>query len=148
MTRFIESEDRRQGVLLPEYLDDYVAEAVTFFVCAVAWAIYLSRNQIPAYIEESGPSVLAVNILALLCGLTVCLVVRIRGWQRVAVVLQTGIRNAALAIFTAVAAFHRPDMAFPAAAYELIQFATAGLLVIAWRVPKPTFEAATSMDQR
>src|SRR3981081_3123008 len=26
MTRFVESEDRRQGVLLPEYLDDYVAE--------------------------------------------------------------------------------------------------------------------------
>ena len=26
MTRFIQSEDRRQGVLLPEYLDDYVAE--------------------------------------------------------------------------------------------------------------------------
>ena len=26
MTRFVRSEDRRQGVLLPEYLDDYVAE--------------------------------------------------------------------------------------------------------------------------
>jgi transposase len=24
--RFVESEDRRQGVLLPEYLDDYVSE--------------------------------------------------------------------------------------------------------------------------
>lgn len=26
MKRFVESEDRRQGVLLPEYLEDYVAE--------------------------------------------------------------------------------------------------------------------------
>ena len=26
MKRFVEGEDRRQGVLLPEYLDDYVAE--------------------------------------------------------------------------------------------------------------------------
>src|SRR6202035_1014218 len=26
MTRFVRSEDRIQGVLLPEYLDDYVAE--------------------------------------------------------------------------------------------------------------------------
>src|SRR6202030_891591 len=26
MTRFVQSEDRRQGILLPEYLDDYVAE--------------------------------------------------------------------------------------------------------------------------
>src|SRR5271156_1261934 len=26
MKRFIEGEDRRQGVLLPEYLDDYVSE--------------------------------------------------------------------------------------------------------------------------
>src|SRR6478736_4768703 len=26
MKRFVESEDRRQGVLLPEYLDDYVSE--------------------------------------------------------------------------------------------------------------------------
>ena len=26
MTRFIEGEDRRQGALLPEYLDDYVSE--------------------------------------------------------------------------------------------------------------------------
>jgi transposase len=26
MRRFVEGEDRRQGVLLPEYLDDYVSE--------------------------------------------------------------------------------------------------------------------------
>ena len=26
MKRFVEGEDRRQGVLLPEYLDDYVSE--------------------------------------------------------------------------------------------------------------------------
>ena len=26
MKRFVESEDRRQGVLLPEYLEDYVSE--------------------------------------------------------------------------------------------------------------------------
>src|SRR5436190_7274864 len=26
MKRFVEGEDRKQGVLLPEYLDDYVAE--------------------------------------------------------------------------------------------------------------------------
>ena len=26
MKRFVEGEDRRQGVLLPEFLDDYVAE--------------------------------------------------------------------------------------------------------------------------
>ena len=26
MTRFVQSEIRRQGILLPEYLDDYVAE--------------------------------------------------------------------------------------------------------------------------
>lgn len=26
MKRFVEGEERRQGVLLPEYLDDYVAE--------------------------------------------------------------------------------------------------------------------------
>ena len=26
MTRFVQSEDRIQGVLLPEYLDDFVAE--------------------------------------------------------------------------------------------------------------------------
>ena len=26
MKRFIEGEDRRQAVLLPEYLDDYVSE--------------------------------------------------------------------------------------------------------------------------
>ena len=26
MKRFVECEDRRQGVLLPEYLDDYVSE--------------------------------------------------------------------------------------------------------------------------
>ena len=26
MKRFVEGEDRRQGILLPEFLDDYVAE--------------------------------------------------------------------------------------------------------------------------
>ena len=26
MKRFVEGEDRRQGVLLPEYLDDYISE--------------------------------------------------------------------------------------------------------------------------
>jgi hypothetical protein len=27
MKRFVQSEDRKQGVLLPDYLDDYVSEA-------------------------------------------------------------------------------------------------------------------------
>ncbi|TPV98814.1 MAG: hypothetical protein USCAAHI_01742 [Beijerinckiaceae bacterium] len=26
MKRFVQSEDRKQGVLLPDYLDDYVSE--------------------------------------------------------------------------------------------------------------------------
>ena len=29
MKRFVEGEDRRQGVLLPEYLDDYVSSTRT-----------------------------------------------------------------------------------------------------------------------
>jgi len=110
--------------------------AVAFFLFVVGWTIYLARDQISAYIEEAGSSVLAVNILAVLCGFAVSIAVRVGPQQRMAIVLQAGMRNAALGIFTAVAAFHRPEMAFPAAAYGLIQLATAGILVVAWRHPK------------
>ena len=30
MSRFIEGEDRSQATLLPEYLDDYIAETIRF----------------------------------------------------------------------------------------------------------------------
>jgi bile acid:Na+ symporter, BASS family len=115
--------------------------AMAFFVLAVAWALYLSRSRITLLLDQAGPSVLAVNLLALGAGLGLCLPLGIGGRRRVALVLQTGIRNAALAIFAAVAAFHRPEMAFPAAAYGLIQLATAGGLVIAWRLRPPAARA-------
>ena len=35
MKRFVEGEDRRQGTLLPEYLEDYVAEENPVRVIAV-----------------------------------------------------------------------------------------------------------------
>jgi transposase len=43
MKRFVEGEDRRQGVLLPEFLDDYVAEdnsvrVIDVFVTRVGFA--------------------------------------------------------------------------------------------------------------
>jgi transposase len=43
MKRFVEGENRRQGVLLPEFLDDYVAEnnlvrVIEVFVDGVGFA--------------------------------------------------------------------------------------------------------------
>ena len=48
MKRFVEGEDRRQGVLLPEFLDDWVSEenpvrAIDVFVDALDLAGWGSR---------------------------------------------------------------------------------------------------------
>ena len=52
MKRFVEGEDRRQGVLLPEFLDDYVSEenpvrVIDVFVRSWTWGRLGSRGWFP-----------------------------------------------------------------------------------------------------
>ena len=52
MKRFVEGEDRTKGVLLPEFLDDYVAEDNPVRVIDVFVAVFYSAN--PHRETESG----------------------------------------------------------------------------------------------
>ena len=57
MKRFVEGEDRRQGVLLPEFLDDYVAEdnpvrVIDVFIDELGTFHTLSRVNTPFLAEN------------------------------------------------------------------------------------------------
>jgi BASS family bile acid:Na+ symporter len=110
-----------------------IGASIAFFVFAIIWAIFLSWDHIPEYLGHSTPCVFLLSLMALMTGLAVCRVCSIEGERRIAVVLQTGMRNSPLAIFTAIVVFGVPEMAFPAAAYGIVQLATAGVAVLAWR---------------
>jgi len=110
-----------------------IGASVAFFVFAIIWAIFLSWDHIPEYLGQSTPCVFLLSLMALITGLAICRACSIEEERRIAVILQTGMRNSPLAIFTAIVVFGVPEMAFPAAAYGIVQLATAGVAVLAWR---------------
>jgi len=122
-----------QPVLATRVRGSCIGASIAFFVFAIVWAIVLSWDHIPEYLGRSTPCVFLLNLVALISGLAICRVCSIEGDRRIAVVLQTGMRNSPLAIFTAIVVFGMPEMAFPAAAYGIVQLATAGVAVLAWR---------------
>jgi BASS family bile acid:Na+ symporter len=124
---------RWQPVLTSRMSGTGVGASIAFFVFAIIWAIFLSWDHIPEYLGRSAPCVLLLNLLALISGLAVSGGCSIKGDRRIAVILQTGMRNSPLAIFTAIVVFGVPEMAFPAAAYGIVQLATAGIAALAWR---------------
>ncbi|GIV33344.1 MAG: transporter [Chitinophagales bacterium] len=82
-------------------------------------------NNLKIYFFQVGIPALIFNVLSMLIGYIVPLLVRLGKPQAIAISMEIGIHNGALAIFVALNVLHNSTMSMPAALYSLIMFFTA-----------------------
>jgi BASS family bile acid:Na+ symporter len=79
----------------------------------------------------AGPAVLLLNGAGIALALTVSVIARASRQQALAIAVETGLQNAAIAIFICSSILGRPDIAVPALLYAVVMNVTSLLLVFA-----------------
>jgi BASS family bile acid:Na+ symporter len=104
--------------------------AIPVLVAAVVWSE--KDNMLPALARAGGPALL-LNVVAIsLAGGIAALAGLDRG-QRIAVTLECGLQNFAMAAFVAVTLLSDASLLLPPLAYGLLCFPSAGLIVVLGR---------------
>lgn len=80
---------------------------------------------------KAGPAVVLLNGAGIALSLTVSAIARASRQQALAIAVETGLQNAAIAIFICSSILGRPDIAVPALLYAVVMNVTALLLVVA-----------------
>ena len=84
-----------------------------------------------AHLLDIGPYVLALNVGTMALGLLTARLLRLDLADTVAISMEAGLQNVALAIFIATTLLGRPEMVVPAILYALMMNLT-GAALIAW----------------
>ncbi|WP_041795750.1 bile acid:sodium symporter family protein [Pararhodospirillum photometricum] len=95
------------------------------FVVIVISAFVGLRQGMMDHVAEIGPLVLALNLGTMTLGLLTAGALRLGRADGIAITLECGLQNAALAIFIATSVLGRPDMVVPAILYALVMNLTA-----------------------
>jgi bile acid:Na+ symporter, BASS family len=101
------------------------------FVLVMIGAIVDQRHNIVGYFAQAGAITLALNLSMMALAFYGARLLGLARPQRIAVSLECGLQNGALAIAVAATLFHDVAFAIPAAIYSLIMFATSLLFVFA-----------------
>jgi len=105
--------------------------ATGIFVLIVVGAFVGQRETMMAHVADIGPYVLALNLGTMALGLLTARLLRLDLADSVAISMEAGLQNAALAIFIATSLLDRPEMVVPAILYALMMNLSAAVL-IAW----------------
>ncbi|TAK48182.1 MAG: bile acid:sodium symporter family protein [Xanthobacteraceae bacterium] len=81
-----------------------------------------------------GPLVMTLNVLAMAAAAILALMARLDGKAIIAILMETGLQNAALAIYLAVGVLGRPALAIPAILYAAAMNVSAVLVLMILRV--------------
>lgn len=87
-----------------------------------AIVLYTFVSNAPAFQAHGltvGPAMLALNIAAMIMALLIARGVRVPRRQAIAIMFETGLQNAAVAIIVALSVLQRPELAIPAVIYAL-----------------------------
>jgi len=107
--------------------------AVAVFALIVLGAFWSQGPQMLAHGLEVGPAVLALNIGGMTLAQLSARLMRLDERRAVAIVLECGLQNAAMAIYVAAALLNSQAMVVPAILYALIMNVTAVGVVLARR---------------
>lgn len=101
--------------------------SVVFLLLVILGAIIKERDTLPGYFQQVGLAALAFNLLSLGVGYFLPQVFKLGRRQAVAIGMEVGVHNGALAITIASSPLllNTPQMAIPAAIYSVIMFFTA-----------------------
>lgn len=98
----------------------------------IAAAAAAEWSNIPAFFASVGLACLAFNLVSMAAGYLVPRAVALPDRQAIAIAMEIGIHNGALAIFIALNVLKSSAMSIPAAVYSIIMFVTAA--IFAWAV--------------
>jgi BASS family bile acid:Na+ symporter len=103
--------------------------SAVFLALVVAATVYRERTMVGSYFQQVGAAALGFNVASLMVGYLVPRLLRLSKQQAIAIGMEIGIHNGALAITIAYSPLmlNNSTMAIPPAVYSLIMFFTAGL---------------------
>jgi len=103
------------------------ALAAVFLAIVLCTVLVLERHNLPSYVRQVGLAALTFNLASLTIGYTVPRIARLAHRQAVAIGMEIGIHNVALAVTVASnpRVLGNMTMAIPAAIYSLIMVVTA-----------------------
>ncbi len=107
--------------------------AKVVFAAIVLATFWQNRGALIASALAVGPAVILLNVGAVLAALSVRFAVPISRPQVMAIAVETGLQNAAIAIFICTTVLSRPALAVPALIYAVVMNITALVLVAANR---------------
>jgi bile acid:Na+ symporter, BASS family len=99
--------------------------SAVFLLLLIAAAILRERANLGDYFQQVGLAALAFNLVSLLVGYCVPLILRVERKQAIAIGMEIGVHNGALAIAIAITVLGNSTMSIPPAIYSLIMFFTA-----------------------
>lgn len=96
----------------------------------IAGAIYIERKALLPSLVAVGGACLAFNLVSMLTGYLAPLALRLPRGQAIAVAMEIGIHNAALAIFIALNVLRNPAVAVVPGIYSLVMYVTASAFAV------------------
>lgn len=105
--------------------------SAVLFVLVMIGAVWDQRHNVLGYFAQAGAITLALNVTMMVLAFWGARALGLARPQRIAISLECGLQNGALAIAVAATLFRDVAFAIPAAIYSLIMFATALLFVFA-----------------
>jgi len=106
------------------------------FALIVASAFIGQMDNILIYFAEIGPRLVVLNVAAMALGMFTARALGLAHRDRIAISLECGLQNAALAIFIAVSVLGNPILVVPAITYALVMNITAAGFIVWARRPR------------
>jgi BASS family bile acid:Na+ symporter len=101
--------------------------SVLLLVALIGWTVHQEWDAMPTYFAQVGLACLAFNLISMGVGYFAPLAARLPPRQAIAIAMEIGVHNGALAIYIALTVLGSAAMSVPAAVYSLIMVVTAGL---------------------
>ncbi len=106
-----------------------IASAIVLAI-VIAGVIAQEKDNIVQYFEQAGISALLLNVSTMSLGFISAKLLKLTFPQTITISIESGIQNGTLAIGIATIALKSADLAFPAAVYSLIMFATGFAIIL------------------
>lgn len=104
------------------------------FLAIVAATFYQNWDAMMDHLGSVGPSVISLNFAAILTALALGRAAGLSAPKRLAIIIETGLQNVAMAIVVAGSLLGQPDLAVPALIYAIIMNISAGIILFVSRL--------------
>lgn len=116
--------------------------AALIFASIVVYTFWGQWDAIERHWRSVGPAVVLLNVLALAGGLAIGRATRLDVRQSIAIAVECGLQNVALALFVAVGILAAPELAIPAMIYAIVMNISILMMIAIGRRLVPEGETA------